>query len=172
MRASAVTSSLRRERARELVDGGDLDLRDVAQLVADAAGERAERRAPLGEQQLRARLLELLLDRRLRRAQLVLGVAAARDLGLLVGEQLAHLADVARDEHDALAASPLASSTGEPVTETGMRSPSLVTSHDSSRRSTSPSSMRRRTTVRRPELLVDQELRDRHAAQLVARVAR
>ena len=35
-------------------------------------------------------------------AQLVFGVAAAHDLGFLVGEQLAQLADVARDEHDAL----------------------------------------------------------------------
>ena len=65
-------------------------------------GERAERGAALGEQQVRARLHELLLDRRLRRAQLVLGELAAADLGLLVGEQLMDLANVAGDQHDAL----------------------------------------------------------------------
>jgi hypothetical protein len=43
-------------------------------------------------------------------------------------------------------------STGEPVTETGIFSPVFEISHDSSRRRTSPSSMRRRTTVRMPEL--------------------
>ena len=63
--------------------------------------------------------------------------------------------------HDALAARRRSSTTGEPVTETGMRSPALVTSHDSSRRRTSPSSMRRRTTVRRPELSSTSSLRDR-----------
>ena len=43
------------------------------------------------------------------------------------------------------------------------RSPVLVTSQDSSRRSTSPSSMRRRTTVRSPELSSTSRRRDRHA---------
>ena len=47
---------VRGERGRELVDRGDLDLRDVAQLVTDTTGERAERGAAFGEQQRRARL--------------------------------------------------------------------------------------------------------------------
>jgi len=37
------------------------------------------------------------------------------------------------------------------VTDTGIGAPSLGTSHDSSRRSTAPSSIRRRTTVRSPD---------------------
>jgi hypothetical protein len=70
--------------------------------VADAAGQGAERGAPLGVQQRLAGLLELLLDRRLGRAQLVLGLAAPRDLGFLRRQQLADLANVARDQDDSL----------------------------------------------------------------------
>ena len=51
------------ERRGQLVDRGDLDLRDVSQLVTDAAGERAEGGAALGDQQRSARLFELRLDR-------------------------------------------------------------------------------------------------------------
>jgi hypothetical protein len=44
----------------------------------------------------------LALDRRVGRAQLVLGVATARDLGFLIGEQAAQLANIARDHDDAV----------------------------------------------------------------------
>jgi hypothetical protein len=76
-----------RECDLELVDRGDLDLRDVSQLVADTTGERAERRATLREQQLRARGLELLFDRCVDRAELVLGLLTSNDLFLFFGQK-------------------------------------------------------------------------------------
>jgi hypothetical protein len=76
------------QRDRELIDGRDLNLGDVTELVTDATRERPERGAAFGEEQLRARLLELVLDRSLRSAEL-----------RLRSPQLAH---VTRDEDDAL----------------------------------------------------------------------
>ena len=49
-----------------------------------------------------AGLFELFFDRGLRGAQLVLGLSTARDLGFFLDEQLAELANIARDEHDAI----------------------------------------------------------------------
>ena len=55
-----------------------INLRDVAQLVTDASGERPERRAALCQKQLRPRLVEPLLDRGERGPQLGLGGFARR----------------------------------------------------------------------------------------------
>jgi hypothetical protein len=54
--------------------------------VTDTTGERAEGGSALGEEQRGARLLELLLDGRVERAQLVFGLAASANLFFLLDQ--------------------------------------------------------------------------------------